>query len=146
MGDFLFDSNTIQVIDHIDSLSEGIESGAKLLLENGYTESSYSAALLRNFEEYGSKFMVSPFIILPHARPEQGVLRSGISIILLQQSFYYKECKEPIRLIAILAAKDSRTHLRYLKALSEIFMNEQKLKRILSSHTKEQLYMELMDC
>lgn len=146
MGDCLFDSNTIQVMDHIDSLSEGIELGAKLLLDNGYTESRYSAALLRNFEEYGSKFMVSPFIILPHARPEQGVLKSGISIILLQQSFYYRECNEPIRLIVILAAQDSKTHLRYLKTLSEIFMNEQKLKRILSSHTKEQLYMELADC
>lgn len=146
MGDCLFDSNTIQVMDHIDSLSEGIELGAKLLLDNGCTESSYSAALLRNFEEYGSKFMVSPFIILPHARPEQGVLKSGISIILLQQSFYYRECYEPIRLIVILAAQDSKTHLRFLKTLSEIFMNEQKLKRILSSHTKEQLYMELTDC
>ena len=90
--------------------------------------------------------MVSPFIILPHARPEQGVLKSGISIILLQQSFYYRECYEPIRLIVILAAQDSKTHLRFLKTLSEIFMNEQKLKRILSSHTKEQLYMELTDC
>ena len=146
MGDCLFDSNTIQVMDHIDSLSKGIELGAKLLLDNGYTESSYLAALLRNFEEYGSKFMVSPFIILPHARPEQGVLKSGISIILLQQSFYYRECYEPIRLIVILAAQDSKTHLRFLKTLSEIFMNEQKLKRVLSSHTKEQLYMELTDC
>ena len=146
MGDCLFDPNTIQVMDHINSLSEGIELGAKLLLDNGDTESSYSAALLRNFEEYGSKFMVSPFIILPHARPEQGVLKSGISIILLQQSFYYRECYEPIRLIVILAAQDSKTHLRFLKTLSEIFMNEQKLKRVLSSHTKEQLYMELTDC
>ena len=145
MGESVFDSNMIQVLDHVDSLSEGIKIGAQMLLDNGYTDSEYETALLNNFDEYGNRYIISPYIILPHARPEQGVLKSGISMILLRQPFYYRELKKSIRLIVILAAKDSLTHLEYLKELSRIFSDDLRLKRILSTHTKEQLFMELMD-
>lgn len=142
----IFDTNMIQVLDHIDSLPEGIEVGTKLLFEHGYTDSNYGIALIKNFEEYGNRYIISPYLILPHARPEQGVLRSGISMILLKQPYYYRELKKSIRLIVILAAVDSRTHLEYLKEISKIFSSDLFLKRILSSHTKEQLLAELMDC
>ena len=54
------------------------------LIENGFVKVEYEEAIMENLKRAGSKFIISPYIILPHARPEQGVNKNAISFLLLK--------------------------------------------------------------
>ena len=66
------------------------------LIENGFVKVEYEEAIMENLKRAGSKFIISPYIILPHARPEQGVNKNAISVLLLKHSVYYENSREPI--------------------------------------------------
>lgn len=64
------DVRNFNVVDELSSLHEGIQKATELLHENGYTDDNYTNAVMQNFNRYGRNFIVSPYVILPHARPE----------------------------------------------------------------------------
>lgn len=110
------------------------------LIENGFVKVEYEEAIMENLKRAGSKFIISPYIILPHARPEQGVNKNAISVLLLKHSVYYENSREPIRLIVVLASTDSVSHLVMLKKVAEILNKENNVSDILESETIRELY------
>ncbi|WP_270512554.1 PTS sugar transporter subunit IIA, partial [Holdemanella biformis] len=98
----------------------------------------FSAAFFLSF--FYVLFTLSPYIILPHARPEQGVNKNAISVLLLKHSVYYENSREPIRLIVVLASTDSVSHLVMLKKVAEILNKENNVSDILESETIRELY------
>lgn len=145
MEEIEIQEDSLFIINQPSLIENVIRKGASILLNNGNIESTYTDALLQNLKLYGNNFVISPYIILPHARPEEGVLKSGVSIILLRHSIYLRETKDPIRLVIILAAEDTNTHLEYLKYFSKLLSREDKLERILNSESIKDLYREMND-
>lgn len=133
------DVRNFNVVDELSSLHEGIRKATELLHENGYTNDNYTNAVIQNFNRYGRNFIVSPYVILPHARPEQGVIHSGFSMLLVKRPLFYKESSVAVRLVIVLAAKDSLTHLEFLKFFAHILSSEEKLQNIMNADNEREM-------
>lgn len=107
---------------------EAIHEGVKPLLEKGYIEERYEEAILENFKELGPYMVIAPGVVLSHARPENGVVQMGMSIVnLLEGVKFGHETNDPVYLVITLAASDNTSHLELLRELMGILMEDTKL-------------------
>lgn len=107
---------------------EAIHEGVKPLLEKGYIEERYEEAILENFKELGPYMVIAPGVVLSHARPENGVVQMGMSIVnLLEGVKFGHETNDPVYLVITLAASDNTSHLELLRELMGILMEGTKL-------------------
>lgn len=128
-----------QIIPIEQMWHEAVEKAVEPLINNKYVEIEYKHAIFANLKRSGSKFIISPYIILPHARPEQGVNQNAISVLLLKHPVYFDKSREPIKLIVILAMKDSVSHLKVLRKVAEILNKTGNITSILESTSAEAL-------
>ncbi len=107
---------------------EAIHEGVKPLLEKGYIEERYEEAILENFKELGPYMVIAPGVVLSHARPENGVVQMGMSIVnLLEGVKFGHETNDPVYLVITLAASDNTSHLELLRELMGILMEDTML-------------------
>lgn len=139
MDEFILERNFQIDARDMDWLSATKKAIAPLI-EGGYVKAEYENSVLENLHRAGSKFIISPYIILPHARPEQGVNKNAISVLLLKHSVYFQNSREPIKLIVVLASTDSISHLMMLKKVAEILNKDNNISGILESETIRELY------
>jgi mannitol/fructose-specific phosphotransferase system IIA component (Ntr-type) len=67
----------IRIKDEVADWKQAVVEAVAPLIENGYVESRYVDAIIENTAQYGPYYVIAPNIALPHARPEQGVLKSS---------------------------------------------------------------------
>ncbi|SHK55260.1 PTS system IIA component, L-Asc family (TC 4.A.7) [Clostridium cavendishii DSM 21758] len=113
---------------------DAICKGVKLLEDKNLVKECYKDAIFRCFDEFGPYMVIAPGIVLSHARPEDGVIEKGMSLITLDTPIEFgSELNDPVTLIFTLAAKDSNAHLEALKELMEILINEDDLKSLFNA-------------
>lgn len=71
----------INVINTIDTWENAIRLAAEPLLAQEYVTQEYITAILKSHEEIGPYYVLAPGLAMPHARPEEGVLRNGLSLL-----------------------------------------------------------------
>ena len=114
---------------------EAIKEGTVLLEKKGYVNSSYNDAIVDNFREFGPYMVIAPGIVLSHARPENGVNETGVSIITLKDPIKFgSELNDPVKLIITLAAKDNTKHLDFLAKLMSLFTDAEDLDRLMNAN------------
>ena len=111
-----------------------------ILEQDGYVESRYKEEIISNVEAMGPYIVLAPYIALPHARPEQGVLKSQIAVTLLRKEVYFENEKKPVKLLITLAASDNNSHLDALMTISELLQKEDTVENILNAENKDELY------
>lgn len=139
MKEEILSVDNIQIQECASDWKSAIKAAVQPLIQNGFAEEQYTDAILRNIEAWGPYFMAGPYIILPHARPEEGVKKNQISILSLKKPVYFDDGKIPIRLLMILASVDSKSHLRILKMLASVLTDETTLRSLLKSNTPQEL-------
>ncbi|OIK09757.1 PTS fructose transporter subunit IIA [Bacillus sp. MUM 116] len=124
----LLQAETIQVMEEVFDWKEAIKAAANPLLMNGTIEASYIEAMIENIETLGPYVVIGPEVAIPHARPEQGVNRIGMSLLKLKKPVYFLNNKDyPVRLLFCIAATDNTTHLKALSQLTELFSEKNNL-------------------
>lgn len=125
--------------------NDAIRRAGKLLQKTGYVEESYVEAMIQVCEELGPYIVLIPGLAMPHARPENGAKKLGISILKLKSPVVFGHPEnDPVSLIIALSAPDNNSHLELLSFLSEIFMNENSLNELLLSNSTNDLYEKIM--
>lgn len=134
----------IMILESVSDWREAIYICLQPLIKKECVDVQYGDAVIKNVEKYGKNFMISPYIVLPHARPEQGVNENSISVLLLKKPCSFGNSKMPIKLLIIMASKDSKSHLQILQSISKVLNDEKCMKTIVNSSTKEELYMKFV--
>lgn len=130
--------NKVMVEKEVKSWEDGIRLAAKPLLEEGYIEERYIDAMIENVIVNGSYIVILPDLAIPHARPETGALKTGISVLKLEKSVKFPDDKD-VKLMFVLSATDSDTHLDVISELTEIFMDEDIMEDLFKSNSKEEI-------
>lgn len=139
LKDLLTEDN-ILFEDKIDNWKDAIAKAAEPLLFNGSITRKYIDAMIENIESLGPYIIVGDEVAIPHARPEHGVNRLGMSILKLQESAYLLNNETNRVVIFIcLAAIDNKTHLKALAQLTKLLSNPEKLKRLKEARTKQEI-------
>nr|WP_281355220.1 PTS sugar transporter subunit IIA [Anaerotalea alkaliphila] len=132
----LVTEDKIILMKQVKDYKEAVYASAKPLLDAGSVEERYLEKVIQNIQELGPYIVVAPDVAISHARPEDGVLELGMSVLVLEEAVNFSNDKERYaKLVVTLAAPDDETHLKALGQLSELLMND--MEELLASKTKE---------
>lgn len=124
------------------SWEAALSIAATPLVEQGMIEKRYIEALVAN-KERDPYIIIGPYLAIPHAAPEEGVIQSGISLLQLEEPVQFSE-EEYVQLIFVIAAKDKHQHIRALRQL--IKLAGSKNDRIKLQHAQsDKEIMEIID-
>ncbi|OLO36858.1 PTS sugar transporter [Priestia megaterium] len=130
----------LQLTDSADDWKSAVRLAAKPLLNYEYIELSYVEAMIKSVEQLGPYIVIAPKVALPHARPEQGVNRVGMSMLRLKEPVYFStEKQHGAQLIIVLAATDNETHLKALSQLSMMLSENDNIDKLIAMNTKQEM-------
>ncbi|GAA0180014.1 BglG family transcription antiterminator [Clostridium sediminicola] len=116
----------------VDTWEEAVKLGTKPLIEQGYIEKSYEEAVIENIKKLKAYVVIKPGVAIPHAKPENGVNRLGLSIVILNKGVEFGHPKnDPVRLLFVMANKDSTSHLQALDIFVRIIKEKRFVEEIL---------------
>jgi transcriptional antiterminator/mannitol/fructose-specific phosphotransferase system IIA component (Ntr-type) len=129
----------VQVSDkYINDWTEAIRLAARPLVDYDFVEPRYVDAMIEKVNHYGAFIHIGKGIALPHARPEEGAKRIGMSVLKLKHPVYLLDDPEhEIKLFICLSAVDNNTHLRALASLTNILSEEDLLNELLTANTQQ---------
>ncbi|MCG9595781.1 PTS sugar transporter subunit IIA [Vibrio sp. Isolate25] len=134
----LIDHDLIDVIDHQDyQWEDAVHVTTRYLERKGYVTADYSKAIIQSTVDNGPYYVLCPGIAMPHARPEAGVLKTGLGIHVFTQPVDFGSEMGPANVLLTLAAKDSDTHIEVIQALSEMLVDEANIAKLAAASSKQ---------
>ena len=128
------------------SWQEAIELAAQPLLDKHEIEERYIKAIIDKVEAFGPYIDLGLGIALPHARPEEGVKKLGMSFLRCEHPVkLMDDVKHEIKLFIVLAAIDNETHLRALSTLTKILSNKERLSQLLTATNAAEVEQILLE-
>lgn len=134
----LLTKNTIELNFEAKDWEEAVRRGGELLVKNGFAEPQYVDAMINIVKETGPYIVVAPGIAMPHARPEAGARKIGMSLITLKNpvNFGNKE-NDPVKVVVSLCAIDHSSHLKALSELMELLEDNKFVEAVLNANDVE---------
>lgn len=130
----------IEKREKADNWEEAIKmSGVKLIEENIVSE-SYLDEIIDLINKFGSYMVIQEGIILSHARGNESVSKTGISILLLDEPVEFPE-NEKVKLLITLASKDKREHLNGLMEFINTLREVKLLNTLENCQTISEIYI-----
>ncbi|MBA4601459.1 BglG family transcription antiterminator [Thermoactinomyces sp. AMNI-1] len=146
----LITEDTVQLADSVADWKEAIRITADPLLKNGSITKAYVKEMIDHVEKMGPYIVIAPKIAVPHAKPENGVKKLGMSLLRIQHPVSFsKQRNHDVQFVVILAAIDNESHLKALSQLTQLFSTEENTQKLLKAKTKlefNQLMQELVAC
>ncbi|KAB7706515.1 PRD domain-containing protein [Bacillus aerolatus] len=136
----LITEDKIQLADQAASWEEAIRTASAPLLADQSITELYVEAMINNVNTLGPYVVIAPKIALPHARPEEGVNKIGMSFLQLKESCAFSEKEEhQVNLLFVLAAVDNESHIKALSQLSTMLSNEENIHRLMKAESVSQV-------
>ncbi|MDQ0252785.1 mannitol operon transcriptional antiterminator [Evansella vedderi] len=136
----LITEEMIQLVEHVPNWQEAIKLASVPLLERNWITNNYVEAMIGNIEKLGPYIVISPQFAIPHAKPEDGVNRLGMSLLRVKNAVPFSaNSKHDVNIIVILAAIDSETHLKALTQLTNMLSQSTVMDKLIASNSKEEI-------
>lgn len=127
-----------------ENWEEAVRKGGELLERSGVVENRYIDAMVNMVRQLGPYIVISKGIAFPHARPEDGVLKNGMSLITLKEPVNFgDEDNDPIKLVISFCSTDSEGHLNALSELVDFLRDEDAIENVMSARCKRDV-VEIM--
>lgn len=130
----------IQIVDSVSDWKEAITLSARpLLMKESITE-HYISAIFRSHQELGPYYVLAPGLAMPHARPEQGAIKNGLSLLHIKQGVSFKAAEnDPIHVVIMLCAISGDEHINMITALADIFSDDKRRSALLKASSTESI-------
>lgn len=123
---------------------DAVRAAGAPLVERGNVEPRYLDAMVQTVIEAGPYIVLAPKIAVPHARPEMGVLKPGISVLRVLTPVTFDvpgfEGVGDVELFFALAATDKTSHLGSLQKLAMLLGDDDTIESLLGATTPDELY------
>ncbi|MEZ7218116.1 PTS sugar transporter subunit IIA [Klebsiella spallanzanii] len=130
----------IQIVDSVSDWRQAVTISAEPLLADESINEHYIEAIFRSHEELGPYYVLAPGLAMPHARPEQGTKKNGLSLLHIKEGVSFDaDENDPIYVVIMLCAVSGDEHIRMITALAEIFCDEARLESLLNASTIEEI-------
>ncbi|PAD33918.1 BglG family transcription antiterminator [Terribacillus saccharophilus] len=127
--DFLINQH-LKMAYQIGSWEDAVRSCAGSLLDKGNIEPRYIDAMIKSCEK-DPYIVIGPGIAIPHASPEDGVVRTGMSLLKIKNGVQYLGYR--IHILVVIAAKDKKEHIHALMQLMKLSKSEADLKKLIDA-------------
>ncbi|MFC0309474.1 PTS sugar transporter subunit IIA [Gallibacterium trehalosifermentans] len=116
----LIENQSIRLQQSAKTWQEAIKLAIDPLIESGAVEPRYYDRIIQCIEEMGPYIILAPGLAMPHARPEDGVLRTAFSLVTLTEPVKFSDEDEPIDVLFALAGSDSDKHMAGLMEITQV--------------------------
>jgi ascorbate PTS system EIIA or EIIAB component len=107
-----------------DGWREAIRVACEPLVEQGAAEARYPDRCIEMVDEHGPYIVLAPGIALAHARPEDGVLKLGVSAVTLAEPVTFgHEDNDPVDLVFAFGSPDRDQHVGLLSKLATALLD-----------------------
>ncbi len=128
----------IKLKEECNDWKEVVFKGVGLLEENGFVNEIYKNKIIENFYEFGPYMVIAPEIVLLHARPEDGVIKTGLSILTLKNPINFgSELNDPVKLVFSFCSIDNKDHMVLLSNLMKLLMSKDDVENLINENNIE---------
>lgn len=136
----LLNEEQIVLVDSVEGWQQSIVLAAAPLIKQQKIAPCYVDAIMAETEKLGPYYVLAPEIAMPHARPEQGVIDNGLSLLIVRNGVNFdSHDNDPVRLIMLLAAKGSDQHIQLITSISEFFCNQQDINDAIHAQSPSEI-------
>jgi PTS system ascorbate-specific IIA component len=119
---------------------EAVTLAGERLVASGRCTEAYTQAMIATIEELGPYVVIAPGMAMPHARPSEAVLSTGMSLVTLAEPVAFGHKKnDPVRVVFALAALDHDRHLELLSEFAAKFSQPDFVNSLLVCNDPEQI-------
>ncbi|WP_042680302.1 PTS sugar transporter subunit IIA [Thermococcus paralvinellae] len=120
----------IQVNAEVRNWIDAVKLSGELLYQVSKISNTYIKAMIKTTQKLGPYAVIAPGVALPHARPEDGALKVGISVVTLKNPVDFDSPNDPVRIVIAFSAPTNSQHLQLLKELATILGNREFRKKL----------------
>ncbi|MBW5410882.1 PTS sugar transporter subunit IIA, partial [Brachyspira hampsonii] len=128
----------IKIVENVSNWEEALRIGAKSLVDNNSIEEKYVQSIIDDVYKYGPYVVLTDGAAMPHSRPENGVLKMGMSFLKVKNGVDFYKTDKKVYLFFILAAENSDKHQEAISELAEFLCNDEKLKKMIKEDLTEE--------
>ena len=133
----LLTDDKIQIHITANNWCEAIEKTSQPLIKNKSINDDYVVAMEESVKKFGPYIVIGPGIALAHARPEDGVAKLDVSVASLAEPIKFgNKANDPVKIIFVLSAIDSYSHLNVLKAIVDLINKPNKIEELFNKEDK----------
>lgn len=133
----MFNDNNVICIDSVTNWEEAVNIAGNILLKEKFIEKNYINSAIENIKKLGFYIVLDEYIAMPHARSENGVNKTSVSFLKINDGVMFGEHK--IYLVFMIAAIDSNSHIDLIKDLLDLFQNNEKKDKLINAKTKKEI-------
>ena len=135
-----FGDGSIVIKDSVVDRTQAISIAGELLVSSQRAKPEYIDSMLEAVEKFGPYIVIAPGIALAHGKPGEGVLATGLSLLLVRQAIEFGNLKnDPVQLVFGLAATDHESHLGIMAELAEFLSDSERVNSLLTCSDLEQI-------
>ncbi|MEN5017920.1 PTS sugar transporter subunit IIA [Erwinia sp. Eh17-17] len=136
LTDWINHSN-LNLLTHTDNWRKAVEIALQPMIDNGAVQPRYLNAIYDMHEQIGPYYVLGEGIAMPHARPEEGVNHTGLSLLIVSEGVSFgSEDNDPVYIIFALAAIDSHSHIEMIASLSQLFCEDNVVEQLRQARDK----------
>jgi mannitol/fructose-specific phosphotransferase system IIA component (Ntr-type) len=133
------DRRSVAVKAEADSWQAAVELSGALLVAAEVAEERYGPAMIRTVQELGPYAVVAPGVAIPHARPEDGVSKVGVSLVVLQNPVEFgSEENDPVDLLFGFASPDKDSHVDTIRDMVNFIQDSENLEALRAAETVDE--------
>ena len=105
-----------------------IRHGGQLMVDAGFTEPTYTEAMIDVVRDMGPYIVLAPSLAMPHARPEMGAKQVGAALVTLEKPIDFGSPEnDPVSVAIFLCAPNKDEHIQLLTDIATLFEDEEFL-------------------
>ena len=105
-----------------------IRHGGQLMVDAGFTDSTYTEAMIDVVRDMGPYIVLAPGLAMPHARPEMGAKQVGAALVTLEKPIDFGSPEnDPVSVAIFLCAPNKDEHIQLLTDIATLFEDEEFL-------------------
>ena len=124
---------------HAKDWKEAVHISLENLVEGGYCTDQYEQGVLKNTAEYGPYYVLTEEFALVHCNDFASVNETQMAVTTLDEAIKFSEDGYDVRILVALVAVDGDKHLDGIRAISNIFADEDKVQEIIDATEPEKV-------
>ena len=140
----LIQNNAIQLNAKATDWKAAIKIGTDALVKSGVIEARYYDAIIAAIKSEGPYICIHDSFALPHCRPEDGVIKTGFALTVLETPILFEELDEPVDVLITLAGKDSEEHIEGTMQVASLIEFDEDFSKLRACKTPQDV-VQLID-
>lgn len=133
----LIANNSIQLNAKATDWRSAIKIGTDALVKAGVAEERYYDAIIDAISTEGPYICIHDAFALPHCRPEDGVIKTGFSLTVLETPVLFDDVDEPVDVLITLAGKDSEEHIEGTMQVANLIEFDEDFSKLRACKTPQ---------